>query len=399
MEKSRETVAGPGTIAAQITTVAAYFDTIVLGLGGMGSAALWHLARRGHRVLGIEQFGIGHDRGSSHGATRIIRKAYFEHADYVPLLHRTYDLWSELEAASGKHLVFRTGLLLFGSPTGSVISGVKRAASLHQLDIDEVSLPNVRTRFPGFGPADHMTALLEKDAGYLAVEACVRAQIEQAVAHGARVAANQAAREWSADSGGVVVRTDQDVHRAQSLVICAGAWTRDVLRDLGLPLEVRRKVTFWFEADRSVYDISAGCPTFCFDTPEGFFYGFPILGDEGMKVSEHTGGRVVDHPDALDRSVHDSDLGPVARFIQAYLPSVTTHVVKNSTCMYTMTPDEQFIVDLHPDHPNVVIAAGFSGHGFKFAPIIGSVAADLAERGGTNEPIDFLSVRRPAIRG
>jgi sarcosine oxidase len=347
--------------------------------------------------LGLEQFGLGHDRGSSHGATRIIRKAYFEHPDYVPLLHRAYGLWAKLEAASGHCLIFKTGLLLFGPPTGPVIAGVKRSAELHRLDIDEISPGEARKRFPGLAPADDMTALFEKDAGYLAVEKCVRAQIEQAIGHGAEILPNQAVRTWSADAGGVTVRTDRDTYRAGSLVICAGAWSGDVLRDLGLPLEVRRKAVFWFEADRNTYHVDAGFPTFCFDTADGFFYGFPVIGNEGMKVSQHSGGRVVDRADALDRSVHDDDLRPVVRFIQAHLPGVTTRVVKHSMCMYTMTRDEHFIIDRHPDHANVVITAGFSGHGFKFAPVVGAVAADLVEQGTTEEPIGFLSARRPAV--
>jgi len=369
-------------------------DAIVVGLGGIGSAALHALAKRGVKVLGIDAFGIAHDRGSSHGATRILRKAYFEHPDYIPLLHQAYRDWADLEEAVDRKLVYRTGLLMIGLADRSLIRGVKLAARKHQLDIDHISLEGVRARFPGVHPAGDMDALYERDAGYLAVEECVRAHVDQAVAHGAEIKLDGLVREWNADATGVEVITDEGRYVADRLVICGGAWSGSLLAGIGLPLEVRRKVVMWFEPRSKHHTVEAGCPVFCFDTAEGFFYGFPAIDERGMKLGEHSGGAVVDDPDRLDRGLHADDLLRVQSFIENHVPDLPATPLDHSVCMYTMTPDEHFIVDIHPEQTNVVFAAGFSGHGFKFAPVMGTILADLALTGKTDQPMDFLRASR-----
>lgn len=420
-------------------------DVIVLGLGAMGGAALHHLAARGVRALGIEQFGVGHDRGSSHGETRIIRKAYFEHPDYVPLLERAYGLWAELETATGERLLDRTGLLLIGAPEGRVAAGVRRSRALHGLAVDDLVPAAVAARFPGLGCGNGMTGLFEADAGQLRVEACVRAHVARARALGAQVLAGERVTGWRADGGGVTVRTASAEHRAGSLVIAAGAWSARMLADLGLPLVVRRRVQLWFAAEDPALSLAGGCPVFAYDLPEGFFYGFPAR--EGrMKVSCHSGAGVGDgggaangvaggddgdggggdggahrasdggeasgdgsagrdrevDPDGLDRSLRAADVAPVARFLADWVPGVGREPLAHSVCMYTLTPDEHFVIDRHPRHANVCFAAGFSGHGFKFAPLVGSVLADLATAGVTREAVGFLGLgarRWGAARG
>ncbi|MCH7813388.1 MAG: N-methyl-L-tryptophan oxidase [Planctomycetes bacterium] len=373
------------------------YDTIVIGLGGMGSAVLYHLARRGQRAVGIEQFGIGHDRGSSHGRTRIIRRAYFEHPGYIPLIDTSYRLWAELESDTGRTLMRRTGLLLLGRPDGVVIPGVRQAAAEHQLAIDEVPLSEVRRRFPGLRPTDQMEALYEADAGYLLCDDCVRAHIEQAQAHGATLVTDTPVQRWQADDGGVEVWTEGAHFHAGHLVVCGGAWSAELLSELDLPFVVRRKVVMWFDATGEECTLQAGCPVFCFDTADGFFYGFPRMDDDGVKVAEHTGGELVDRAGQVDRTLHPTDLEPVRRFIEAHLVGVATSPRRHAICMYTMTPDENFIVDRHPQHPRVLIAAGFSGHGFKLAPIIGCTVADLIIDGATTAPIGFLRASREAM--
>lgn len=370
------------------------YDAIILGLGGMGSAALWHLARRGCKVLGIEQFGIAHDRGSSHGGSRLIRRAYFEHPDYVPLVSRAYALWDELEAASATKLFHRTGLYLAGQQPGAMIDGVLRAAAAHQLDIETVSHADSVRRFPGLLAARDMTILYESDAGFLEVENCVRAYIDLAQAAGAHLRIGETVRSWSAASGNVEVVTDSQTCRARHLIVCGGPWTSRLMNDLGVPLEVRRKVVVWYETANSRFRVDNGAPVFCFDTPAGFFYGFPTLDGHTVKVGEHSGGQPVDRPENLDRNLHDEDLAPLTRFSDAHLPAATTKVVRHSVCMYTMTPDEHFVIDRHRDHENVFVACGFSGHGFKFASVVGSVLADFVMSGRTSEPIQFLSASR-----
>jgi len=373
------------------------FDAIVIGVGGMGGSALYHLTRRGLRVLGIEQFHIGHDRGSSHGDTRIIRKAYFEHPAYVPLLHRAYALWEDLQATAEEELIRCTGLLLVGRPEGQLIRGVRLAADEHNLHIECVPHGDLRKRFPGFVAGRGCEVLFEPGAGFLWVERCVHAHAAQAVGQGATIAVGQTVRGWSGDQHGVIVHTDDQEYTAGHLVICSGAWTQTLLEGQALPLEVRRKVVLWFDARDDTYDVDRGCPVFAYDIDGGFYYGFPMLGNQEIKLAEHSGGRGVVDPDALDRTLQADDEVRVRRFATQHLPRVAPDIKRHSVCMYTMTPDEHFVIDRHRDHRCVYYAAGFSGHGFKFAPIIGSVLADLVVSGRTSEPIGFLSASRPCI--
>jgi len=373
------------------------FDAIVLGLGGMGSAALYHLAARGLNVLGLEQFDIAHDRGSSHGVTRLIRKAYFEHPDYVPLVTRSYERWRELEAESNQTLLTRTGLLMFGPPDGDVIRGVRRAATEHNLSFEEPSLAQAASRWPGFVPDPAMVALYEPDAGTLAVERCVRVHVALAAARGATVRFHEPVVSWEAGRDSVVASTNQGRYVGGRLMICGGSWSGRILKELRLPLRVLRKVVFWYEVTGDWHRQDRGCPVFCFDALNAFYYGFPVIDAEGLKLADHHGGEPVDDPDHLDRGWHESDQRGADEFVRSHLRGVG-RVRKHAVCMYTMTPDQHFIIDQVPDQPNVIFAAGFSGHGFKFAPMIGSILADLAIEGMTKEPIEFLRLSRPALR-
>ena len=375
------------------------YDVIVVGLGAMGGAALRELARRGCSALGIEQFDVAHDRGSSHGQTRLIRRSYFEHPDYVPLVDRSFEAWAELErvslsaGASDRKLFERCGLLLAGSPEGEIISGVRRAASEHRLSIETVEPRDLRKRFPGFAVTDGMEVLFEPDAGFLHVERCVRAQVEQAVALGAELVTGRRVEQWSADGTGVTVRTDKGDFVASRLVLCAGAWTgqllnRALLRSATLlrsaalpPLVVQRRVVLWFAMSDTVYSMKRGCPAFGFEALGGFFYGFPSLDGARIKVGEHTGDDVVADPDQIRRELLPDDDARIRSFVRAHLPRIEPIPVDHSVCMYTMTPDQHFVIDRLPDMPNVVFAAGFSGHGFKFAPVVGSLLADLVTGG------------------
>ncbi|NOS99955.1 MAG: N-methyl-L-tryptophan oxidase [Phycisphaerales bacterium] len=373
-------------------------DVAVIGLGGMGGAAAYHLARRGAKVLGLEQFDIGHDRGSSHGGTRIIRRAYFEHPDYLPLVDRSFAMWAELERAADVRLFTRTGLLFVGPNDGPVLSGVRRSRAAHALDIEDVDMSGFADRFPGFNAGEGMSALFERDAGYLTVETCVRAHVEQSRRMGATVLTGQTVQRWSADSGGVVVETESDRFTADRLIVCAGGWSARLLADLRLPLVVLRKAVQWHVPLDDRYDVERGAPIFGIEVDGAFFYGFPRLDERGVKIGEHTGGQRVDDPDRVNRGPLLEDETRLAGFVRAHLPGLTSQVTHRTVCLYTMTPDEHFIVDRHPKFDRVVFAAGFSGHGFKFAPVIGAALADLALDGRTNEPIGFLSLQRDSLR-
>lgn len=374
------------------------YDAIVLGVGGVGSAAGWHLARRGARVLALDRFAPGHDQGSSHGQTRLIRQAYYEHPDYVPLVLRAFELWRELEQLSGKTLYHQIGLVQIGPEDGEVVRGVRASAREHGLGIEEYSASESRRRFPAFELPDSFRAVYEARAGYLLVEDCVRAHAAQAIAQGAELRVSETVRSWRAEGDGVIVETENESFRAGRLVITVGAWAGQLLGELGVPFEVRRKPLYWFEASDPLLRADQGCPAFLYDLPQGCFYGVPRIDELGIKVAQHTGGRVVLDPLAVDRDLDVEDELAVAQFVRAFLPRASTHRTAHVVCMYTMTPDCHFVVDRHPAHAQVVFAAGLSGHGFKFTNVLGEALAGLALDGETRLPIGFLSLDRPALR-
>jgi sarcosine oxidase len=366
-------------------------DVIVIGTGGVGSAALYHLARRGVRVLGIDRFPGGHDRGSSHGHSRIIRLAYFEHPDYVPLLRCAYDLWAQLEQLQGEQLFLQTGLLEIGASDGPTIQGIRTAARQHQLAVDEMSPAACRRRFPGFIVPDDTATIFEKQAGVLRVERCVLAHLDQAQRRGASLVVGEAVQGWKAESGGVEITTDKAVYRAGKLIITLGAWASGFL---ALPLQVRRKHIHWYPSPAELYAADRGCPAYYFETPAGDFYGIPAFDGHGLKVGEHSGGAAVTDPLTDARGVDAEDRRRVEAFLESYLPDVSRPALDHCTCFYTMSPDSQFLVDRHPEHANVAFAAGLSGHGFKFTCVLGEALADLALDGRTDLPIRFLSAAR-----
>jgi sarcosine oxidase len=374
------------------------YDAIVLGAGGIGSAALSALARRGARVLGIERFGPAHDRGSSHGRTRMIRQAYFEYPDYVPLVLRSYGLWRELAARRGEQLFFETGLLEVGPADGVVVPGVIRSAGQHNLEVEEVNAAEVSRRWPGFRVPHGMTGVYEPRAGYLPVEACVRAQLADATAAGAELRTDETVVDCQGAASEITVVTDRGRYTAARLVITAGAWAGDWLSDLKIAFQVRRKPQFWFATESPAYRVGARTPAFLYETPSGVFYGFPEIDTGEIKVSEHSGGQVVADPLAVNRDVDPADQQRVGDFISACLPGVSQRMTHHAVCMYTMSSDEHFIVDRHPADDRVAFVAGLSGHGFKFAPVLGEALADLTLEGRSDLPIGFLNCQRPALQ-
>jgi len=373
------------------------YDAIVIGLGGVGSAAAFHLARRGARVLGLDRFPAGHDQGSSHGQTRIIRKAYFEHADYVPLLQRAYALWSELEQLVGRSLYVQTGLVEVGPPGGEVLTGVLRAARQHNLTVEEIPASAFAQRFPGLLLPDDMQAVFESEAGYLHVEPCVVAHCEAAVKHGAELRFDAPVISWRSDGDGVVVESEAGSYSAGRLVIAAGAWSAALLQEVGVPLRVRRKHLHWFASDNPLYSAENGCPAFYYELPRGSFYGFPKIDQWGVKVAEHSGGLTIPDPLRDTRSIEPEDRRRVEWFRAHHLPGVSNRLTHHVVCYYTCSPDDHFLVDLYPGDERVSFAAGLSGHGFKFTSVLGEALADLALEGRTELPIAFFSCRRPGL--
>ena len=372
------------------------FDVIVIGTGGMGAAAACHLARRGVHVLGLDRFPVAHDRGSSHGQTRLIRLAYYEHPDYVPLLRRAFDLWRDLERDAGRPLLVESGLVMAGPASGAVIAGALTSARTHALPVERLTAAAATARWPALRVPEWWDVVYESTAGYLFVEDCVRAHAAAATRAGAELRSGVTVHGWRIAGGRVVVETNAGSFTADRLVLCPGAWATGLLQVPGVPLTVLRKSLFWFAASpgHETEHAAGRLPCFAFDTPAGFFYGFPALDARGIKVANHTGGRVVADPLALDRGVDPDEQGQLAAWLGDHLPGVDRRPTGHATCMYTMSPDHHFLLGLHPAHPQVAIAAGFSGHGFKFASVVGEILADLATTGRTSHPIGFLNPGR-----
>lgn len=371
----------------------ANYDAIVVGVGGMGSAVLYELARRRLRVLGLEQHQIGHDRGSSHGQFRIIRKAYFEHPDYVPLVTEAYKGWKAIEERTGHSLWQRTGLVMFGEPDHPVIRKTQAAIEAYHLDIEEIGAREVPERFAQFRIHPAAIALYEPDAGFLRVERCVRSYVDAAVSLGAEIRTGICVRSWRETGAGVLVECDGDSLTCRKLAICPGPWAANLLGNLGSRFTIRRKVQLWYKTDVPYHVASSGFPVFAQVVGDRFFYGFPA--EDGLiKAGEHSGNQVVETADQLDRRLHDEDHRDMDAFMTRTFSGIRTPPVRHSVCMYTMTPDEHFVMGLHPRHANVAVAAGFSGHGFKFAPVVGTAIADYLESGMTPLPVEFLSPSR-----
>lgn len=366
------------------------YDVIVLGLGAMGSATVAHLAARGRRVLGLEQYQPLHAHGSTHGKGRIIREAYFEAPEYVPLVQRAYTLWRELEEQSGRQLLRITGGLNIGTPESEFVSGSKLSGDLHGLPYDYLSAGDAMARFPGLRLPEDMVAVHEPSAGVLKPEACLDAYYTVARSAGADLRFGEVVTSWSAPDGGVEVRTANDVYRADRLVITAGPWASDLLGDLGLPLQVLRIVNVHFAStypDR--FDIDH-FPVYLMQVPEGDYYGFPFVAGEGVKLGRHDIGDPCT-PSSIQREVGSAEIAILRNVLDRYFPGASGEVMWTLTCMYTNTPDRHFIIERHPEFEQVSYGCGFSGHGFKFASSVGEVLADLACEGATSHGIEFLS--------
>ncbi len=370
------------------------YDAIVIGIGGMGSAAACELARRGRRVLALEQFSLGHDRGSSHGHTRIIRRAYYEHPDYVPLVRRAFERWYDLEQRKGIHLLTEIPCLSIGKPDSSMIAGVRASAQQHKLAVEDLTAADLRRRYPAFRFSEEYVGVLEQSAGFLYVEDCVQAHACEAVRLGAKIQDNEPVVGWKSDGREVVVETTEGKYTASRLVLTAGPWAGQVLAQRGAFLRVMRQVVIWFGTRDDRLFRRDVFPVYIADTPSGHFYGFPMLGSSGVKVAQHYGAPELGSPSEIVRDIRDADEEALRGFLREYLPDVDGPRRRAAVCIYTLTPDRHFIIDLHPDYPNVAVAAGFSGHGFKFASVVGEILADLVENGRTELPISMFRFDR-----
>ena len=372
----------------------ARFDVVVIGLGVMGSAALHRLAVRGVRVLGIERYEPGHDRGSSHGATRIIRLGYFEHPSYVSLLRDVYPLWRELEAKIGRRLLHTTGIAEIGAPESELVKGTLAAARQHALPHDVLDAAALMRRYPAFRVPGDFVGVVQPDGGFLEAEPALLGLVKLARAGGAAMRTNEAVRAIEPYPGGVCVVTGDEVVEASAVIVTAGARVKSLIPDLPAPLRVTRQVLAWFEPRDATMLSSDRFPVFMIESPHGFHYGFPMDPHRGVKLGKHHHLDETVDPDTCDRTVSPRDERAIRVALENYIPAADGKLVAATTCLYTMAPDGDFIIDTLPGWPQVVIGSPCSGHGFKFAPLIGEILADLAMSGQTKRDIARFRLAR-----
>lgn len=370
-------------------------DVIILGGGTMGTAAAWALGRRGVSSLVLEQFHHVHDKGSHSGETRIIRHAYAESPEYVPLVLRADELWQELEALSGETILIRCGGLELAAPGFSHAQAARESALEHNLAHEWLAPAEVRARWPQFNVPDGWDALYSASAGFVLTEPALHSMADQARRGGATFVENTPALGWGTTSDGIFVDTPSGQFTAGALIVSAGAWAGRMLADLGLPLEVRRKTLWWQALDNPADFAPDRFPVFISDSEAGEIYGFPVYGRPGLKMANHKDGEPAD-PETVDRSTHPGENADCLELAANVLPAVRPAVLHSAVCLYTMTPDTDFIVDRYPTDSRIAIGAGFSGHGFKFTPAIGELLANLVLDTNT-QPIPRLTLGRFAL--
>jgi sarcosine oxidase len=371
-----------------------HFDVVVCGLGATGSAALYGLARRRVRVLGLERFAPGHDLGSSHGETRIIRLGYFEHPSYVPLVRSAYAHWRAIEAAAGRQLLHVTGIAEIGPPGGTLVAGTLASIAQHALPHQVLAAPELMRRFPAFRVPPDFVGVLQPEGGFLEAESSVEAMIGLAQAEGAEIRVGETIAAIEPAASGVRITTDRGVVEAGVAIVALGAWVKALLPNLSAPIRVTRQVMAWFEPLDPASLSNGRLPVFLLESRHGIHYGFPPFGSPTVKVAKHHHADQTVEPDAYDRTVTAQDERLVRAAVAEHLPAVNGPLIKAKTCHYTMTPDGDFIIDRLPGTPQIVVASPCSGHGFKFAPAIGDILADLATVGTTRHDISRFALAR-----
>jgi sarcosine oxidase len=386
-----------------------HYPVIVIGVGSMGSATCWHLASRGHKVLGLEQFGIPHDHGSHAGQSRIIRKAYFEHPDYVPLLARAYENWRAFEKETGRQFFYRTGVLYMGRRDNVDIQGVRKSAELYNIPIENLTTAERKSTYPLFDiPAD-FEAIYEPDAGFVTPERTVAAYVSAAREKGAVIRSNTAVQSWRKEGRRMAVATSDAEYTCDKLIVTAGAWASRMIPDLTSQLHVTRQLLAWVKPpEQKPFALHRFPCWFVEDPVLGTFYGFPVLpsaeftGPIALKLAHHFPG-VPCAADEIDGPVPDAEEDKLKTFLRTYIPAAGDNIISVKKCLYTSSPDSHFIIDHLPGYDKrVTVACGFSGHGFKFVPVVGEILADLAMKGKTDLPVEFLGLARlahPPMRG
>ena len=370
------------------------YNVAIIGAGAMGSAAAYHLSKTGKKILILDRFNPPHNLGSSHGQSRIIREAYFESPVYVPLVQQAYKLWYQLEKESNKKLLLKTGGLMLGMPNSKVVQGAMQSAIEHQLPYEYLNCHEIKKRFPGFNPTEETVGIYEQNAGILFPEECIQTNIELAKKANTDFRFNEVVTNVIANNNEVEIITGKEKYKAEKVIISAGAWLNQLLPELQLPLKITRQVLFWLKCrkeDVKKY-LAENFPVYIWQKEQAkIFYGFPDLG-EGIKIAIHHGGKTTT-ADTIDRNVYEEEIDEILTIVKTYL-GIDATLKSTAVCMYTNTPDEDFIIDYHPDHRNIIIASPCSGHGFKFSSAIGKLLCEMALEQPLNFDISVFKIKR-----
>lgn len=381
-------------------TIKKNYDVIIVGAGSMGMAAGYFLAKQGIDVLLVDAFDPPHVNGSHHGDTRIIRHAYGEGREYVPLALRAQTLWHELENEWNQKVFKQTGVLGFGPKGSAFIAEAIASANEYSLPLELLQSNEIMERWPGITLPDGYEGCFEPTSGVLFSEDCIRGYRQLAEKHGAALLTNTPVQNIDIYQNSAAIHTADGSFAADKLIISGGAWNKKLLAKLNLDLPLRplRQTVAWFESDENLYQSNV-FPAFFVDMPTGTYYGFPSFDGSGLKAGRHDIGQNID-PDTINRDfgIYPEDEGDIRTFLKTYMPQAEGKVKKGRVCMYTKTPDEHFIVDLHPEYSHVSIAAGFSGHGFKFSSAVGEILSQLAKDGHTEQDISLFSITRLALQ-
>jgi sarcosine oxidase len=378
------------------------YDAIVIGLGSMGAPTCYQLASHGLKVLGIEQFSIVNDRGSHAGQSRIIRKAYFEHPDYVPLLERAYHNWRTIESETGQSLFFTPGVLYLGESADQVLSGVMRSAKQYGIQLENLDNNTLQNRYPQFNLPENFLGILESDAGFVLPERSIQTFANAAILKGAKLHSHETVIDWKKTATSIIVTTDRGIYETERLIITAGSWTSNVLKELSTRLTVTRQMLAWIKTPAGTNKFHMGkMPCwFISDKDGGSYYGFPdvseadIPGPSGLKLARHYPGVAVS-PVEIFPEADEKEISRLKRFARQFLPDAGENISDTKNCLYTNSPDEDFIIDFIPDtNRQVIVACGFSGHGFKFASVVGEILSEMAIQGATQLPVKFLELSR-----
>lgn len=360
-------------------------DVIVVGVGGIGSAVVYELAKRGKDVLGLERYSIPHQMGSSHGYTRIIRRAYHENPQYVSMVNRAYDRWEKLQKEFGEQLLYKTGSLTTGPSTSELVKGALEACEEHSIQYESIDGGKVSDRFPGFQLPSDFEAIYQPDGGFVRPEKGIIAHVNLGLQAGATIRAREKVVGWQSTTTGVKVNTNKGQYEADRLVIAAGAWTGRIVEPISDLLSPERQVVYWIQPEKPADFTPETLPVFLISDEDAIHYGIPIFGAPGVKFGRHYHLNEVIDPDRMKREPTEYDEKILRNAAEEYLTISDGQTMGLETCIYTNTTDRDFIMDTLPNHPNVVILGGFSGHGYKFAGVIAEIGADLA----TGDDVDL----------